>query len=218
MNDHFELRRTGHPPLFFQGRVLAEATGETVQDTGGSLKHNIRWYEASIYREETGLYVWSIRYRTTWRNEINHDAAGWALTIPELIEAIRAYNPLGPVAGMPFNERTNWRQDQLLQAMRLAWGEVASELFEAAGIVDRGDSLPPIRVFLQSPACPPAGSITPPEPKAVLLMTLDGRWRPLQESQGDRQNLLGFRTLIEAEAACAALVTAGVYVSPITLD
>jgi hypothetical protein len=204
MSETFKLRRTSNTPLVFQGELLAEVSGETFQDTGGKLKHHIRWYEASIYRDRNGSrFYWQIRYRTTWRNEINHDAAGWCGSVGDLVEAIRAYNPLAPVAGMPFNERTNWRQDQLLQALRLAWGEVVSELFEEAGIVEHGGGTPPNRVFLAH---------------EMVLLAIAGNWIPLSLAAGNLHLVVGFPTLAEANAACEALKTQGVEVVPFTFD
>lgn len=57
--EEFQLPRTGDSPVSFRGTLLASATGQAA----GA----IRWYELAVYRTDSGAFVLSIAYRSTFK-------------------------------------------------------------------------------------------------------------------------------------------------------
>ncbi len=107
------LHRTGLPPLAFDGRLVADASGKFTGD-----RTNVRWHDISVYRTLSGRYVLQIGYNSTWRDEPGwHDAYDLGDSA-ELVRKLADYDPTRYVRGYPMETRYQERQARLKADIR----------------------------------------------------------------------------------------------------
>ena len=120
---NFTLRRSGQPPLRFQGELIASADG---QRRNGCKQD--RWHELAVYRTQGGKYVVKIAYRTRWPGENDHEAAKVVDDARSVGTALSTYDPVEFVAGFPASDAYAGKQARLLQDLRLRYDALVSEV------------------------------------------------------------------------------------------
>lgn len=126
------LPRTGHPPLTFDGELIAEASSRL---SGGQEQN--RWHELALYRTEQSRFVGAITYRTCWQGELDHshvEIFPFAHKEDEVIAFFTGYDPTAHCAGYPPGAQFVEKQRRMLAQLRGNYEAAVSELFDAAGI------------------------------------------------------------------------------------
>jgi len=78
------IKRDGLPPISFTGESIGYSDNSVV---GGNRAN--RWTAIEIYRTKGGKYVASIKRRTCWQGEADHDKAGSFATAAEVIDFLK---------------------------------------------------------------------------------------------------------------------------------
>lgn len=117
------LPRSGRAPLRFAGEEIAVSDGERQ----AACNQN-RWHELAVYRTDAGGYVVRVAYRTRWQGELDRDAAFVCAAAGDVVAALRAYDPTGPVRGFPPGSTYAERQERLLADLRARYEEQVSEV------------------------------------------------------------------------------------------
>lgn len=117
---NYTLRRTGKPPLRFQGELLAEEEGDGRDRT--------RWHSLRVYRTAGGRYVLHIEYTTRFQGESDYCAA-WVLEDAVAVgKKLTEYDPTAHVAGFPPGEHYAEKQARLLADIRRRYEAQVSEI------------------------------------------------------------------------------------------
>lgn len=124
----YTLRRSGDAPLRIEGELLAESTSKS---HSGHCQN--RWHEAVVYGIDGDRYVLAVAYRTVWHGELDYHLAVVLGSPAEVARALRDYDPLAPVSGLPPGEQYAEKQLRLQQAVRAGYERMVSELLAAAG-------------------------------------------------------------------------------------
>lgn len=120
------LTRTGDAPLTFSGRILADVSGKRLGE--GDVT---RWHDLAIYETAAGQYVVAIAYRTTWKGEMARDTLAVVIDRNELRDALKRYDPVAHVRGVPPGPQLAEKQARLAAMMRQQWdGLIAMALTE----------------------------------------------------------------------------------------
>lgn len=122
--DEFVIRRTGQPPLAFQGKFLANSEGQRQCNREWN-----RWHDLCLYQSKDGRYIVSIAYRSNWQGEIEHDYFGIAGDLAAAVELLRKYDPCATVQGYPEGEAYAEKQARLLADIRRRYLAQVTELF-----------------------------------------------------------------------------------------
>lgn len=131
----YTLADSGNRPVKFTGELLTEATSEA---PAGYLTQ--RWHEASVYRTRSGKLVCQVRYRSTWRGEVNRDSVGVFESDDELAEFLEEYEPMDDVRGFPPGDKYATQQAALRDAIDAGWDTIVSKVLGvlpgAAEVID----------------------------------------------------------------------------------
>lgn len=126
----YRLDRTGKPPLAFEGEFIAGAYGEEMLD---EKRRNPRWHDLELYRTRSGRYVLSVRYASTWKEEVGFDEVVVVDSPEDVKGELARWDPLAPVAGYPPGEQFAAKQERLLADVRARFDRTVSELFSQLG-------------------------------------------------------------------------------------
>jgi hypothetical protein len=117
------IERTGKQALTFDGELLAESSGQMVQD-----KNQNRWHELRLYRSDNGPYVAHVLYRTQWAGELGHSEA-WLIGDPvDVPTEFDLVEPTQHVQGYPAHEQYAERQAHLLDWIERRYRSQVGEL------------------------------------------------------------------------------------------
>jgi hypothetical protein len=116
------VRRSGQAPLRFEGALLTQASSH---HHGTPLEN--RWHEIEVHEIEGGRrYVVTIRYRTLWQGESDHDEAHVADTPADVTRLLTGYDPLAHVIGYPADDSYAEKQRRLSAAIRAGYDDAVS--------------------------------------------------------------------------------------------
>lgn len=125
------LKRTGQPPLSFDGTMLAKATSEVPEDEQSASMRKLlaRWHEATVYETSQGLYVLHLGFRSLWRGEVDHwDALPFA-SLSELAAFLSSYEPNCRTIGVPEGvEHSAKKNKAIRQNLEGRWQMLVSDL------------------------------------------------------------------------------------------
>lgn len=117
----YTLQRTGHPPLRFDGELIAEADTEHLEA--------LRWYSSAIYRS-VDQFVVSVGFRSNWDGEAEHDSVFVCDSTSGVISALRAYDVLPPGRGYPSSEQYRDRQAKLRSHLQRDYDGMVTDLLD----------------------------------------------------------------------------------------
>jgi hypothetical protein len=132
--DSITMRRTGQPPLTFQGELIAEADGHSHTGPGQN-----RWHELALYRTAGGAYVVQVAWRSRYEHESDDDQARLCPDARAVADLLRSYDPTQFVQGFPSGERNTERQRRLLLDIRARFGALISEVLSGAEFAESAE-------------------------------------------------------------------------------
>ena len=121
--EKYKLKRSGKPPLAFEGEKLAEAGGKW--QAGRELN---RWHDITAYRTVGGRYILQIEYHSLWQGEEGHDFVEDADNPGELAEIVLDYDPIGHAQGFPPGAQFEEKQARMVSALRAQYDTRISEV------------------------------------------------------------------------------------------
>jgi hypothetical protein len=126
------LTRTGDAPLAFNGRILADVSGKRLGE--GDVP---RWHDVTIYETAAGQYVVAIAYRTTGKGDLGRDTLAVVADRNELRDALKRYDPVAHVQGVPSGPQSAEKQARLVAMMRQQWEGLIALALTEVGVEER---------------------------------------------------------------------------------
>lgn len=125
------ITRTGHPPLLFNGELIASVTGDvpSKRERPGTRK---RFHTIAVYRTDGGKYVVNIGYQSTWETESNNYQAFIVEKPGDVYSVLKSYNPLSPVIGFPPGESYVEKQARLMKEIKMRWENMVSDILASS--------------------------------------------------------------------------------------
>jgi len=128
------LTRTGDAPLAFIGRTLADVSGKRLGEADVP-----RWHDVTIYETAGGQYVVAIGYRTTGKGETGRDTLAVVADRNELQDALKRYDPVANVQGIPPGAQRAEARARLAAMMRQQWETLIALALTEVGVEERVD-------------------------------------------------------------------------------
>ncbi len=129
--DKIRLRRTGQPPLAFQGELVSYAGGRLDKP-----RERSRWHEIGIWRAVEGDYVVKVSYLSTWPGEAPLETVETRSDAHGVIELLSNFDCTAPVKGFPLQPEFAARQQQLLAEIRAAYVQVVGAVLDHDDFAD----------------------------------------------------------------------------------
>lgn len=126
------LTRTGDAPLAFIGRILADVSGQRLGE--GDVP---RWHDVAIYETAGGQYVVAIGYRTTSKGEMGRDTLAVIADRNELRDALKRYDPVAQVQGVPPGPQGAEKRARLVAMMRQQWESLMAMALTEVDVEER---------------------------------------------------------------------------------
>jgi len=127
------ISRTGKPPLRFDGRKLAEISGQT---WGQPKRPRRQWHTITVYECSTGGYVVVVSYCTIQPGEIPHTHAEHVEYGDQIPAALIDYDPLDHVRGFPPGEQFARKQQRLLCDVQRVYDWIVGDLLASPDLVE----------------------------------------------------------------------------------
>ena len=132
--EHIILERSGLPPLCFEGRLIAHASGQFVNTPPE--KPNNDWWEIGLYLVESTRahssprvsHVVAVTYHNKRRNGYTHRSAFLA---SDPVTRLREYDPFAVLVNFPPDPPFKARQAHLERMCRQQWETLLSAVLQS---------------------------------------------------------------------------------------